>query len=280
MSTPAPLISPEELSRRLDDFVILDARPGPAAYAAGHLAGARHADLNRDLSDAEAPGADPARGGRHPLPSPARFAAQLAAWGIEHARPVAIYDAQGGANAAARAWWMLRALGHDQVFVVDGGLDAARAAGIPVTTEPPVIRPSAEPRQAQWSSPTVDIERVEALVASGEWKLLDVRSRERFRGDAEPLDPVAGHIPGAVNLPYADNLDPEGRFRPAAELRALYAGVLGGTPAERLIVQCGSGVTACHSLLALEAAGLRGSALFVGSWSEWCRSGKPQQRGD
>ncbi|MGZ5085460.1 MAG: sulfurtransferase [Usitatibacter sp.] len=277
---PSPLVSPEELSRAPRTYRLIDARPGPAAYAAGHLAGAVHADLNRDLSDALAPGFDAARGGRHPLPAPERFARTLGAWGIAQDAPVAIYDDQGGANAAARAWWMLRALGHERAFVVDGGFAAAVAAGFEVTTEVPVFAPVVRTAPATWTRPTVSIEDVARLVGARDRALLDVRSRERFRGDSETLDPVAGHVPGAVNLPYAENLGANGRFKPADELRAMYTQLLAGAPPERLIVQCGSGVTACHTLLALEAAGLLGSALYVGSWSEWCRSGRPQARGD
>jgi thiosulfate/3-mercaptopyruvate sulfurtransferase len=277
---PSPLVSPEELSRSPQAYRLIDARPGPAAYAAGHLAGAVHADLNRDLSDVLAPGFDPARGGRHPLPSPERFARTLGAWGIGEDTPVAVYDDQAGANAAARAWWMVRALGHERAFVVDGGFAAAVAAGVPVTTDIPAFAPVARDAPAAWTRPTVAIDDVARLVGAKERALLDVRSRERFRGESETIDPVAGHIPGAINLPYAENLAADGRYKPADELRAMYTQLLAGLPPERLILQCGSGVTACHTLLALEAAGLPGSALYVGSWSEWCRSDRPQARGD
>jgi thiosulfate/3-mercaptopyruvate sulfurtransferase len=277
---PSPLVSPEELSRAPQAYRLIDARPGPTAYAAGHLAGAVHGDLNRDLSDALAPGFDAARGGRHPLPLPERFARTLGAWGIAEDASVAVYDDQGGANAAARAWWMLRALGHERAFVVDGGFAAAVAAGLEVTSEVPAFAPVVRKAPAAWARPTESIDEVARLVGAKERALLDVRSRERFRGDSETLDPVAGHIPGAINLPYAENLRANGRFKPADELRAMYTQLLAGVPPERLILQCGSGVTACHTLLALEAAGLPGSALYVGSWSEWCRSGRPQARGD
>lgn len=273
-----PLVAPESLAA-LGEVRLLDARPGAEAYAAGHLAGALHADLNTDLSSASAPGFDPARGGRHPLPDAARFAARLGAWGIGPGTPVVVYDAAAGGSAAARAWWMLRALGHADVAVLDGGLPAALAAGLPLTTEVPAVAPLPPYPRASWALPTVEMDGVAARLADPGWKVLDVRSAERWRGETEPLDPVPGRIPGTVNVPYAENLGPGGRFRPPAALRELYLRRLAGTPPERLVVHCGSGVTACHTLLALEAAGLHGAALYVGSYSEWCRSGRPLGRG-
>src|SRR5512133_2905748 len=243
-----PLISAADLRDRLTSVRLLDTRQDPTAYASGHLAGALHADLNRQLSTASDPGHAPARGGRHPLPPLDRFAAQVGAWGIGPDTEVVAYDSAGGSNAAARLWWMLRALGHERVAVLDGGLQAALAAG----------------------------EAVEAIRRDGTRKLLDVRAAERWRGDSETLDPMAGHIPGSVNLPWADNLQPDGRFKPPEELRAQYGALLAGLPADRLTVHCGSGVTACHTLLALGVAGLDGAALYVGSWSEWCRSDRPR----
>lgn len=263
---------------RLRDFIssvrLLDARPGPVDYAAGHLPGAHHADLNRDLSTATDADHDPARGGRHPLPSVARFAAQVAAWGITPASQVVVYDATGGGNAAARLWWMLRALGHRQVLVLDGGLAAALAEGLALSADCPA--PAALPPcpAADWTLPQVDVEAVEALRRDPAWKLLDVRSAERWRGDTEPFDPVAGHIPGSLNLAWTDSLAPDGRFKAPELLRAQYLALLAGTPPERLAVHCGSGVTACQTLLALEVAGLSGASVYMGSWSEWCRSGR------
>jgi thiosulfate/3-mercaptopyruvate sulfurtransferase len=247
------------------DLVILDARPA-ADYAAGHLPAALHADLETQLS---AP-ADPAKGGRHPLPPLERWLAQVAAWGITPSTHVVVYDDQRGANAAARAWWMLRAIGHENVEVLDDwrSLEAARgdasAADAAGGRERPPLHTDG------WQLPTVDMATVDRLRRDASWKVLDVRSRERFRGETEPIDPVAGHIPGAVNLPYTDNND-----KSPAELRAAYEELLGDVPPERLIVHCGSGVTACHTLLALDRAGLRGAALYVGSWGEWCRNDMP-----
>lgn len=267
-----PIISANDLALLLAsaaDVVLLDARA--AGYDAGHLRGAQRADLETQLSAARDAGANPAHGGRHPLPPLDRWTRQLGAWGISPETHVVVYDDQSGANAAARAWWMLRAVGHERVSVLDGGLAAAVAAGLETTTDVPAGEPRPPYPAAEWQRSTVDMERVDALRNDAGWKVLDVRSRERFRGETEPIDPVAGHIPGAVNLPFAENLE-QGRFKSPRELRAMYQELLGETPADRLVVHCGSGVTACHTLLTLEAAGLDGAALYVGSWGEWCRN--------
>ena len=265
------LISADHLQTHRASLRLLDARQGNA-YAVGHLSGALHADLDQHLSTATSPGHDPARGGRHPLPAVARFAAQLGAWGIAPDMEVVAYDASGGSNAAARLWWMLRAVGHKRVSVLDGGLAAALEAGLTLEGEPPSVVPT-EPYPAdRWLLPTADIEAVEALRRDPALKLLDVRSAERWRGDVEPFDPVAGHIPGSLNLAWNENLGPDGRFKKPEILRAQYEALLNGTSPEHLTVHCGSGVTACHTLLALEVAGLSGAALYVGSWSEWCRN--------
>lgn len=274
-----PLVSPEALRPLLDAIRVLDARPGPEAYAAGHLEAAVHADLDPQLSTATEPGFDPANGGRHPLPSPARWAAQLGAWGIAPDTKVVVYDAAGGGNAACRAWWMLRAFGHAAVAVLDGGFGAAVAAGLPLTQAP--ARVAARPPYPcdRWRLPTADLAEVEARLADPAWKVLDVRSRERWRGETEPFDPVPGRIPGTVNVPYTDNLAPDGRFERPEALRRRYEAVLAGTPPERVVAHCGSGVTACQTLLALELAGLGGASLYVGSYGEWCRRGKPLGKG-
>lgn len=273
-----PLVSAAELAATAPSVRLVDARAGAATYAAGHLAGAVHADVEVHLSGASSPGFDPARGGRHPLPAPATFAAQVGRWGIGPETRVVVYDAASGGNAAARLWWMLRAFGHAHVAVLDGGLQAALAAGLSLTQAPPSI-PALPPHPGSgWSRPTADLEAVARRVEDPAWKVLDVRSRERWRGEVEPIDPVPGRIPGAVNLPYTENLR-DGRFRPPDELRAAYLELLAGTPPARLVVHCGSGVTACHTLLALELAGLDGASLYVGSYGEWCRSGRPLGKG-
>jgi thiosulfate/3-mercaptopyruvate sulfurtransferase len=275
-----PLISAESLAAGAGSFRLLDARPGAEAYAGGHLAGALHADPERQLSTASDPGHDPARGGRHPLPPLAAWTRQLGAWGIGPDTRVVAYDGAFGGHAACRLWWMLRAVGHEQAAVLDGGLQAAQAAGLALTGEAPLAPAPRPPYPCDaWGQPTVDLTTVERLLSEPGWKVLDVRSRERWRGEVEPFDPVAGRIPGTVNLPYSENLDAAGRFKPPAELRRIYLGLLGGTPVERLAVHCGSGVSACHTLLALELAGLSGASLYVGSFSEWCRSGRPLGQG-
>jgi thiosulfate/3-mercaptopyruvate sulfurtransferase len=240
--------------------VILDAR-SRQAYEAGHREGALHADLETQLSSASV-NPDPAKGGRHPLPPLDRWLRQVEEWGITPETHVIVYDDQQGANAAARVWWMLRAIGIHDVEVLDAGggqailpVPASGQAGLPVL---------------HWQLPTVDMSEVDARRNDPSWRVLDVRATPRFRGDTEPIDPVAGHIPGAVNLPYTENLG-----KSPEELRAMYEELLGGVPPERLIVHCGSGVTACHTLLALERAGLHGASLYVGSWGEWCRNDMP-----
>ena len=276
MPCPA-ILAPEQLE---PGCLLLDAGRSPAAFQQGHLAGALHADLNATLSLATAPGADPARGGRHPLPSPAQWAAQLGAWGITPETRIVAYDDGNGGSGAARLWWMLRAFGQERVSVLDGGLQGALRAGLTLTTLATRPRPQAKPYPCEhWLWPTVELGQVDRLRRDPAWKVLDVRARPRYLGEVETLDPVAGHIPGALNLPFPENLNPDGRFKSPQALRALYEGFLGGTPPERLIVHCGSGVTACHTLLALERAGLPASALYVGSWSEWCRNPLPQTRG-
>jgi thiosulfate/3-mercaptopyruvate sulfurtransferase len=269
----SPLITTDALSRLLAsdaDVVVLDARPSAAEFDAGHLAGAQHASLDTQLSAASDAGADAARGGRHPLPPLARWLQQLQKWGIGPSTHVVVYDDQSGANAAARAWWMLRAVGHDAVSVLDGNFRDVAAA-------PRAASLGAVPMHdaTEWQLPVVDVARVDALREDPAWRVLDVRSAPRYRGETEPIDPIAGHIPGAVNLPFAENLE-EAHFKSPDALRSQYEQLLGDVSPEHLIVHCGSGVTACHTLLALEAAGLRGASLYVGSWSEWCRNPLPR----
>lgn len=271
-----PLITLSDLQPRLHRVRLLDARPDPADFARGHLPGALHAGLDHHLSTAQEPGHDPARGGRHPLPPLARFAAQVGAWGIGPDTEVVVYDGSGGGNAAARLWWMLRALGHQAVAVLDGGLGAALEGGLQLTGEVPASPARGAYPAERWRLPLADAEVVEGLRRDPTRLLLDVRSAERWRGEEEHLDPVAGHIPGSANLPWQENLQPDGRFKSPATLRAQYEGLLAGRSADRLTVHCGSGVTACHTLFALELAGLPGAGLYVGSWSEWCRSGRPR----
>jgi thiosulfate/3-mercaptopyruvate sulfurtransferase len=243
------------------------ARPegGREQYAAGHLPGARHADLNRDLS---APIS--ATSGRHPLPSPAIFAATLRGWGIDRDSYVVAYDDANGAYAA-RLWWMLRWLGHAETCVLDGGFARWRALGLPVSTKVPEPAAPGNFEANVQPSLTVNAARVLEAVRSSESRVVDVRGAERFRGDVEPIDKVAGHVPGARNLPFTTTLTADGRTLDREALaQALEPAVAGVSPAD-VIAMCGSGVTACRLLLALEHAGLSGAKLYPGSWSEWIR---------
>jgi thiosulfate/3-mercaptopyruvate sulfurtransferase len=263
-----PIVSARELLQRRD-LAWFDCRVDEAKYRAGHIPGAQHAQLERDLS---APAPDPARGGRHPLPELASFATQLGRWGITARSQVVVYDDQNGANAAARMWWLLKAVGHEHVQVVDGGLPALLAAGFELSTETPEPQAAAPYPVAELTRPRADIEEVERARKDSERAVIDVRAAFRYRGEKEPIDPIAGHIPGAQNVELTQNLNADGTFKSASELRALYHAALGGVPVEQAIVHCGSGVTACHTLLALERADLPGAKLYVGSWSEWCRN--------
>lgn len=267
----SPLIDARAPELRARNTILLDARGGPDAhqrYAAEHLRVARFIDLERDLS---APTAHPEDGGRHPLPPIAEWSATLGRLGIGPDDDVVIYDDQGGANAAARAWWMLRAVGHQRVWVLDGGLAAARDANLPCSTGEEAWTPKPPYPAKAYALPTLDINAVEASQADGSRVLVDVRSAPRFNGEVEPIDPVAGHIPGALNHPLTLHLGADGRFLPPEQLRAQYEQLLAGRPPSDMVISCGSGVTACHGLLAMEHAGLPGAALYVGSFSEWCR---------
>jgi thiosulfate/3-mercaptopyruvate sulfurtransferase len=251
-------------------FDLVDTAAGARAHAQGHLPGAFHADVDRDLSSAKT-----GRNGRHPLPTRERFAASVARWGVKPGVAVVCYDDQGGAYAA-RVWWMLRWIGHNEVAVLDGGKGAWVAGGGALETAVPALRTDAKPYPL--GAATMPTVQADQLLGQTAHTIVDARSAERFRGEVEPLDPVAGHIPGARNRFHKDNLGPDGRFKPAAELRAMFASLQ--PDATRVVHQCGSGVTACHNLLAMEHAGLKGSALYPGSWSEWCADpSRPVARG-
>ncbi|GAB3992972.1 sulfurtransferase [Nocardioides marmoraquaticus] len=267
-----PLIDARELAERLAEVTVLDVRwrlggpPGADEHARGHVPGAAYVDLDTALAD------PPGAGGRHPLPDPARFERAMRAAGVSGARPVVVYD-DWGSRAAARCWWLLRWAGHDDVRVLDGAWSAWQQAGGAVETgsvqvEPGdlVVRPG--------SVPTLDADGAARVAREG--LLLDAREPERYRGDVEPVDPVAGHVPGAVNAPTSGNLRSDGRFREASELRATYAAAEGRETG----VYCGSGVTATHDLLAMAVAGLD-ATLYPGSWSEWVTQGdRPVTTGD
>jgi thiosulfate/3-mercaptopyruvate sulfurtransferase len=267
------LIDPPALDRLLgrQDVAIVDCRFDLAASAAGreaylraHIPGASFADLNQDLS--VPPGKD---SGRHPLPGKAQFAALLGTLGIDRAAQVIAYDQSSGVFAA-RFWWMLRWLGNERVAVLDGGFDAWLAFGGKVEAGAQQVAPRHYELQGEGQRP-VTSQEVLAATERRDRLIVDARAAERYSGQVEPLDTVAGHIPGAINAPFTGNLGLTGQFLPAPELRRRWLQILGGTPSCKLIAMCGSGVTACHNLLALEAAGLSGASLYAGSWSEWIR---------
>lgn len=245
-------------------FDLGDANAGWQAYGRGHIAGAHYAHLDTDLSDPGRSGM-----GRHPLPDPALFAAILGRYGIEAGSQVVCYDAAGGALAAARAWWLLRACGHRRAALLDGGWPAWCSAGAAVASDKPVQRIGDYPLRWNGTACIDDAGELAAALADGRILLVDARAAARFRGEIEPIDPRAGHVPGAVNRPYTDNLQADGRFRPAAELRVEFDRLLAGRSPRQVVHMCGSGVTAAHNLLAMEHAGLSGSRLYAPSWSGW-----------
>jgi len=264
------LISTSDLARHLDDpaFVVVDCRhnladvdAGERAYRDGHIPGALFMHIDRDLS-----GAKSGRNGRHPLPDPGAVAAKLGGAGIDGSKQVVAYDQNAG-MWASRLWWLLRWLGHSAVAVLDGGMDKWVAEARPVSGARSIPRPAmfvpGEPR------PVASANEILHHLNDGELLVLDARAPERFRGELEPIDPVAGHIPGACNRPYTENLSAQGTFKPAVLLRTEFEALLGGRSPATVVHQCGSGVTACHSVLAMAVAGLRGSRLYPGSWSEW-----------
>lgn len=280
MPTNKPLIDAAEVLQLIDkpNVVFIDARSGADAanrFAAGHLAGAVHADLDKDLSAVKLNAAD---GGRHPLPPLSAFVQWLGKAGIDPASRVIIYDDKAGANAAARCWWMLRAVGHQQVQVVNGGLQALQAAGAVLSATATDIKEKPAYPASDWQMPVASIGDVTAAAADPHKLVIDVREAYRYQGDSEPIDLVAGHIPGAVNQPYIGNLDAAGKFQDVGQLQEIYQPLLKNK--KEVIVHCGSGVTACHTLLALEQAGITGARLYVGSWSEWSRNDKPIATGN
>ena len=235
---------------------------GMEGYLEGHLPGASYADLNQDLSAPPTPSS-----GRHPLPEPEAFAARLRTWGVDADSQVVAYD-DGNGMYAARLWWMLRWLGHDNVAVLNGGLRRWRQLGLPLVGEVPCPAPG-DFRARVRTRMAATIEEVAAIATDSSARLLDARGPERYRGETEPIDRVAGHVPGARNQPYDRSLGPDDRLLPAAELRGLLVAGLAGIAADRTVVMCGSGVSACHLLLAMEHAGLGGARLYPGSWSQW-----------
>lgn len=273
MSTLAPIIKPEDLILINQDkeIVLIDASAGSKArYYEQHLTGALFADINEDLANI----GDFAKGGRHPLPDVKQFAQVLQKFGITKNTHVIVYDDKNAGNAAARLWWMLRSIGHEKVQVIDGGFQAAIKAGFPTTNQTETPKSAGEYTISSWSLPLSDIHEVEDVAKHQEYMVIDVRDANRYAGLTEPIDTIAGHIPGAINIPFTENLNEEGRFLSPDVLKEKYTAALATVKPENVIVHCGSGITACHTLLAMDYAGLTIPKLYVGSWSEWSRNNK------
>jgi len=265
------LIPATELVKHLDkpDWVIVDCRfsladgtAGAKAYRHGHIPGARYADLNKDLSS-------PVKSytGRHPLPSFSVLSQQLGLWGINNRSQIVVYDDASGAFAG-RMWWLLRTMGHQKVAVLDGGIKHWQKLNLPMTTSLPKVTATHFRYyldQNQWLAAS----EVENGLARGCITLIDARTPERYAGQQEPIDPVAGHVPKAINRPFQLNLDKTGLFLPSEQLKNQFQTLLRSRDPAQVVHMCGSGVTACHNLLAMEVAGLHGSKLYAGSWSEW-----------
>jgi len=266
------LISPQIVNEHLEDsnwrffdcrYVLTEPDKKQAEFAVSHLPGALYAHMNRDLAAPPIP----RKTGRHPLPEKQELIKLFSTWGIDHAVQVVIYDDAGGAYAV-RLWWMLRWLGHDAVAVMDGGWPRWIKEGRPVSADL-IIPKAVEFKANQREHWLVTAEDVRNYFDNPEVRVLDARSRDRYRGENETLDPVAGHIPGAVSAPFVENLDPDGNLKSKSELRKMYLELLDGSPAEKAISYCGSGITACHNILAMYYAGLGNSRLYSGSWSDW-----------
>ncbi|MFM1754376.1 MAG: hypothetical protein RLZZ236_1315 [Bacteroidota bacterium] len=271
-----PIISPSELIKAVqtNTVVLVDATNSPSAfknYQQSHLQGALFVDVNTQLADIKE---DVALGGRHPLPTSDQFSTTLTDLGITTTTWVVVYDDKNGANAAARFWWMLRSIGHEKVQVLSGGIQAAIQAGFPTSSavEIPNNVPSYPIQSWQWL--TIALNEMDDMIEKDDFVVIDVRESQRYRGEVEPIDLVAGHIPGSTNIPFMENLDADGSFLSATELKAKYQKVFANIPEENRVVHCGSGVTACHTLLAVAIANLPIPKLYVGSWSEWSRNNR------
>ncbi|MEP3208180.1 MAG: sulfurtransferase [Maribacter sp.] len=272
----SPIIQIDELLslRDASNLVIVNASSGSDAlskYQAKHLDGAVFVDLNVDLSEIHE---DASHGGRHPLPQIEDFAKTISDLGMAKESHIVIYDDKGGANASARFWWMLKAIGHEKVQVLNGGIQEAEKQGFAINSADVKPNPVERYQVDSWKLPLAEIAEVEQVSQDEKHIVVDVRATPRYNGEFEPLDLIAGHIPGAVNVPFAENLDGNGLFKSPEELHQKYTQLFGDIPKENRIFHCGSGVTACHSILAIAHAGLEIPKLYVGSWSEWSRNNK------
>ncbi|MEK7723762.1 MAG: sulfurtransferase [Acidobacteriota bacterium] len=273
----SPIIKPEELLnlRGAEDLIVFDVSNNPNAkanYDAKHLKGGFFVDINTQLADIKPNTAD---GGRHPLPTVEKFCETISNLGISPSTHVVIYDDKNGANAAARFWWMLKAVGHEKVQVLDGGLEAAVKAGFPTSDNNEKLPKKGDYKCEKWLLPIADLAEIDEVYQNPDYLIIDVRETPRYKGETEPFDKVAGHIPNTKNIPFAENLDAEGYFLSSVILQGKYSEELENFDTENIIVHCGSGVTACHTLLAFDYAGLEIPKLYVGSWSEWSSNDRP-----
>jgi thiosulfate/3-mercaptopyruvate sulfurtransferase len=272
----SPIITPIQLIEAVQTnaIVLVDATNSPTAYQnyqQSHLQGALFVDVNTQLADIKE---DVSKGGRHPLPTVEKFSKTLTDLGITPETWVVVYDDKNGANAAARFWWMLRSIGHDKVQVLSGGIQAAIELGFPTSSKVEISNKVSPYPIQSWQWPTIDLQGMDEMILKDHFVIIDVRESQRFKGETEPIDLVAGHIPGATNIPFTANLDAEGFFLSPDELKTKYQKAFENTNPENRVVHCGSGVTACHTLLALAVADLPIPQLYVGSWSEWSRNNR------
>lgn len=273
----SPLIEVNELLKiyKNSEVMIFDVSNNKDAktnYEKEHIEGAFFVDLNTQLADIKS---DFSEGGRHPLPKIEAFAKTLSDLGISKDKHLIIYDDKNGSNASARFWWMLKSVGHEKVQVLNGGFSQVKNNNFPLSSKKESIQTLSEPYQIDnWNLPTIEISEVEKVSQNPKYLVVDVRDKGRYEGISEPIDLVAGHIPGAINIPFTENLDQNGLFLKPDELRNKYKTIFGEIKAENIIVHCGSGVTACHTLLALNYAEMEMPNLYIGSWSEWSRNNK------
>lgn len=273
INTISPIIQAEELLRLhgQKELLLIDVRTGNDAksnYTKRHLDGALFIDLNTQLADIKT---DVSDGGRHPLPDINQFAKTLAQSGITAESHIVIYDDKNGSNAAARCWWMLKSAGHKKLQVLNGGFQSAEKIGYPINANEVIPKPAETYNVSHWQLPLASINEVERVAMDPDFLVVDVRDASRYNGEHEPIDLIAGHIPGAINVPFTENLDAQGLFLSPHELKLKYENLFKNKGPENSIVHCGSGVTACHTLLAIAYANLEIPKLYVGSWSEWSR---------
>ena len=272
----SPIINAEELlNLSPENLVLVDAGSGDSAYQnylSAHLDGAFYVDLNNDLAEIST---DAKVGGRHPLPSLEKFAQVLQRLGIGLKSHVVVYDDKNASNAAARFWWMLKSGGVEKVQVLNGGLQLAREKGVQINSKISEVKRIEKLSLKEWKLPQVDLNFIETNAKNPKFLVVDVREKDRYDGKIEPIDKIAGHIPGAVNIPFKENLNEDGTFKNPEILRKKYNENFSNIALNNIVIHCGSGVTACHTLLALDYAGFEIPNLYVGSWSEWSRNDQP-----